>query len=221
MIPVTMEWHAQWAALRGTRRGAAFIVGSGPSIGDNDFRWFADRDIIAMNHAVWLAPDGTIGSRYWALVDWPESFREYVRAAIHRGFTVVRDLNHIDPPWFTHERLLSVNSCDTPGHSIHSTLDLALGLAVHLGYRRAYLIACDGGQENFFYDTSRTELHRAKPTTTYAAVNESAIWSRQRAGLIDVFSTGAKPSPFAAYHDVRTALEYDMWARNRHDRAVS
>ena len=198
----TQTWNEKWSALCQTQAGACFIVGSGPSLVKNDWAAFAGRDVIAMNHALWFLPDGL--AKIWAFTDWPKEFRRYLPAALHKGLTVIRNGNYKKDPPEPHDRLISVNACDVPGHSVFGTLDLALGIAAHMGYVRAYLISCDGGEGNVAYAS----------TGSYTAFLGDQIWPRLRDGVIEVMSTGARASDAnVAHHDVATALEFDNHVR--------
>lgn len=201
MTPLTQKWNERWTALYQTKVGACFIVGSGPSLTSNDWTRFVGRDVIAMNHALWFLPDNV--ARWWTFTDWPEEFRRYLPAAYHKGLTVIRNGNHKHPP-DAHDQLVNVNACDVPGHSVFGTLDLALGIAAHMGYTRAYLIACDGGEGNAAY----------KSEGNYTQFCSDQVWPRVRDGLIEVMTTGEAACNYGLeHHSVETALEYDSYVR--------
>lgn len=210
-VALTQRWNERWTSLYQTRAGAAFITGSGTSLLSNDFSRLADRDVFAMNHSLWFLPDYI--ARWWTFTDWPREFRAFLPAALARGITIVRNMNHPKPP-MAHDLIYNINACDVPGHAVQSTLDLTLGLVAHMGYARAYLIGCDGTAHNVAYETDQH----------YRDLNACAIYPRIRDGIIEVMSTGAVPSANdIAHHDLDTALEFDShvrWnARTRNERA--
>lgn len=126
------------------RQQALFVLGAGPSLLENDLRLLRTQTVLCINHAVWFARDYL--PTYWAWRDyWAPEFQKYIRPAAYRGIIVFTQAapNLIDDP--VPEQLVQLNACGVPGHCCAVTLDLALGLAIHLGYKRVYLLGLDNG----------------------------------------------------------------------------
>ncbi|MBZ0273762.1 hypothetical protein K8I61_17115 [bacterium] len=170
------------------RRGAhagetIFILGSGPSLLANDLSLLAPHRVLCVNHTIFFAdkaePD------FWVFLDSLPEFKAYLPGAIHRGVTCF--VNQMCG-WEKLPEPVYFNPCDLPGHCMYSTTDAALGLTVHLGFARAFLVGFDGG--NGFDGKSGHVFHRhlASNPTSYRWADEAI---RRKQAFIEIESAGA------------------------------
>lgn len=133
-------------SLEHTRSGSVIVIGSGPSLFKNDLASLSGVPTFCLNHTLpFMLP---YKPTHWTFWDNRDEFRYALKAAQYHGvqtFITHPVANHWGLPKAGEENLYRVNGFHLPGHCDGCTADLALGIAVHLGYARAFLLGFDGG----------------------------------------------------------------------------